>query len=139
MIVFDLICSQEHTFESWFKDSDTFARQKRKKQVACPVCGDTKVEKALMAPNIATGRKKDATREKMVMAQAMKVLTEMRKQVEQNCEYVGEKFADEALKIHHGETEKRDIYGEATEEEAAELEEEGVAFGRIPWLPRADN
>ncbi|MEQ9638453.1 MAG: DUF1178 family protein [Alphaproteobacteria bacterium] len=139
MIVFDLICSQEHTFESWFKDSSAFDKQRKRKLIECPVCGDTKVEKALMAPAVATGRKKDAAREKMVMAQAFKALSDMRKKVEDNCEYVGDKFADEALKIHHGETEKRDIYGEATEDDAERLEEEGVEFGRIPWLPRADN
>jgi hypothetical protein len=139
MIVFDLVCGNEHTFETWFKDSDAFERQRRRKLISCPVCGDSKVEKALMAPNIATGRRRDAAREKMVMAQAYRALGELRRKVEQNCEYVGEKFADEALKIHNGETEKRDIYGEATAEEAERLEAEGVEFGRIPWLPRADN
>lgn len=142
MIVFDLICDNEHTFEAWFKDSKTFDRQRKKKQVACPVCDSTEVEKALMAPNITTGAAKErsANSQKTVMAaNMMRMLSEARKAVEENCDYVGPKFAEEARKIHHGETEKRDIYGEATKDEAAELREEGVEFGELPWVPRMDN
>ncbi len=58
MIVFDLTCPEEHVFEAWFKDSKTFERQRKKGQVACPVCADTQVEKALMAPNISTSGKR---------------------------------------------------------------------------------
>lgn len=142
MIVFDLICDNEHTFEAWFKDSKTFDRQRRKKAVLCPICDSTKVEKALMAPNIATSKTKDRAEQsqKTVMAANMrKMLSEVRKAVEENCDYVGPQFAEEARKIHHGEKDPRGIYGEATKEEAAELREEGVEFGEIPWLPRMDN
>ena len=66
-------------------------------------------------------------------------LTELRAKVEANCDYVGGKFAEEARRIHHGEVERRDIYGEATDDEARELNEEGVEFARIPWLPRHDS
>tara|TARA_R110002167_G_scaffold232957_1_gene438123 strand:- start:386 stop:814 length:429 start_codon:yes stop_codon:yes gene_type:complete len=142
MIVFDLICDSEHTFEAWFKDSKTFDRQRRKGEVACPVCDSTKVEKALMAPNITTAQAKDraASTQKTVMAaQMLQMLSEARKAVEENCDYVGPNFAEEARKIHHGEVDKRDIYGEATKEEAEELQEEGVEFGLLPWVPRMDN
>jgi hypothetical protein len=141
MIVFDLVCSNEHTFEAWFLDSKSFDRQRRKKAVACPMCGDSKVQKALMAPNIATSEKRKADNQKLseATAQAMKLLAEARKHVEDNCEYVGDKFAEEARKIHYGETDKRDIYGEATKPEADELREEGVEIAEIPWLPRADS
>ncbi len=69
----------------------------------------------------------------------MAMLSKMREHVESNCDYVGPEFAEEARKIHYGETEKRDIYGEATNDDAKEMEEEGIEFGRIPWLPRADH
>ncbi len=139
MIVFDLKCENEHVFEAWFRDSKAFTRQRKRAQVACPVCGGTKVEKALMTPNIASSRKKEAAAETAKAAQAMQTLAELRQTIETNCDYVGTEFAEEARKIHHGETEKRDIYGEASETEAKELTEEGVEFARIPWLPRADS
>lgn len=139
MIVFDVKCDKDHVFEAWFPDSAAFERQRKRGDVACPVCGGTKVEKALMAPNIASSRKKDAAREAGQAAQAMQALLKLRQQVESNCEYVGPKFAEEALKIHFGETEKRDIYGEATETDTQNLEEEGVEFARIPWVTRVDN
>lgn len=139
MIVFDLRCGKEHVFEAWFPDSKTFERQAKKGQVMCPVCGDTKVEKALMAPNITTGRKKDAEKEKAQAAKVMQALSEVRRQVEENCDYVGPQFAEEARKIHYGETEERGIYGEATKEESKELADEGIEVGVIPWVPRADN
>jgi hypothetical protein len=66
------------------------------------------------------------------------VLAELRKQVEANCDYVGDNFAEEARKIHYGETEKRGIYGESTDAEAEALKEEGIEFGRVPWLPRTN-
>lgn len=139
MIVFDLRCNKGHVFEAWFPDSRTFDRQAKKGQVVCPVCGDTQVEKALMAPNISTGRKKDAEQEKAQAAKVIQALSEVRRQVEENCDYVGPQFAEEARKIHYGETEERGIYGEATKEESKELADEGIEVGVIPWVPRADN
>ena len=78
MIVFDLKCAKEHVFEVWFRDSKTFERQARKGEVVCPVCGDTKVEKALMAPNISSSRKKEAAAE---TAKAMRALAEIKDHV----------------------------------------------------------
>ncbi len=138
MIVFDLKCAKEHVFEVWFRDTKTFERQARKGEVVCPVCGDTSVEKALMAPNISSSRKKEAAAETIRAATAMRALAEIKDHVEKKFDYVGPDFAEEARKIHHGETEKRDIYGEASEQDARELTDEGIEFGRVPWLPRAD-
>lgn len=141
MIVFDLICSNEHTFEAWFRDSKAFEGQRRKKGVSCPLCGDQKIDKALMAPNISTSKKRAANaKQSMELAgQAVEVLREVRRQVEENCENVGPEFAEEARKIHHGESEQRGIYGEATKQEAEDLRDEGVEFSDLPWLPRADS
>ena len=139
MIVYDLKCDKEHVFEAWFPDSTAFERQRKREQVRCPMCGGTKVEKALMAPNIGSSRKDEVPPEAKRAAKMMQALTKLRQHIETNCEYVGPSFAEEALKIHYGEREKRDIYGEASDAEAENLKEEGVEFARIPWLPRADN
>ena len=139
MILFDLICDNEHGFEGWFPDGKVFERQAKKGEVACPICASTRVEKALMAPAVNTSRKSDAARARRNAAEMMKALGEVRKQVEKNCDYVGPEFAEEARRIHYGETEKRDIYGEATRDEAVELADEGVEFGVIPWVEQAEN
>lgn len=139
MIVFDLKCDNDHVFEAWFPDSDAFERQRKRGHVTCPACGGTKIEKALMAPNIRSSRGEETQKQAVQAAQMMQALTKLRQHIETNCEYVGGKFAEEALKIHNGESEKRDIYGEATDADAENLKEEGVEFSRVPWLPRADN
>lgn len=154
MIVFDIQCDDGHVFEGWFADSATYEKQVKTRAVECPVCGSSKVKKAPMAPNIATGAvgpgpepepkptssvPENAPPEaKEKTAQYMKMLTKMREHVEANCDYVGDKFAEEARRIHYGETEKHNIYGEASSAESKELEDEGIEFGAIPW-PRRPN
>jgi hypothetical protein len=150
MILYQLRCGKDHEFEAWFKDGQTCERQLARKTVECPACGSRKVVKALMAPRIGAGKKKqqvslpakaagDSQHSISVMATAMRQhLQEVRAKVEANCDYVGDKFTDEARKIHYGETEPRGIYGEATDEQHQELLEEGVEVARIPWLPRSD-
>ncbi len=132
MISFNLRCGGDHTFEAWFQDGAAYERQAAAGEVACPICADTTVEKAPMAPRVASGKAREAT----TIRQA---LTELRQHVEANCENVGDKFADEARKIHYGEAERRDIYGKASDEEAQALEDEDIAFSRLPVLPRADS
>ena len=137
MISYDLRCAKDHVFEAWFRNSDAYGEQVKKKAVACPACGSTKVEKTIMAPRIAkgeSGRSDEGSPEAM-----KKMLVKMRETVEENCDYVGADFPEEARKIHYGETEKRDIYGEASDQEASELADEGIKLGRIPWIPRADS
>jgi hypothetical protein len=145
MILFDVKCAKGHVFEAWFRDSSTADRQMSGRKVACPDCGSTKVVKAPMAPRIAgkgAAESKPEAPSKEVVAMSAKLrkeLGELRAKVEANCDYVGEKFAEEARKIHYGETDPRSIYGETSKEEASELAEEGVEFARIPWLPRHDS
>src|SRR5688572_5317231 len=151
MILYQLRCGKDHEFEAWFKDGQTCERQLVRKTVECPSCGSRKVAKALMAPRIGASDKKqpvalpakapaaEGRHPMSVMASAMRRhLQEVRAQVEANCDYVGDKFAEEARKIHYGETDPRGIYGEATDQEHQELIEEGVEVARIPWLPRSD-
>ncbi len=140
MIVYDLKCAADHVFEAWFRDSAACDEQIRAGEVACPVCGSAEVRKAVMAPNLARGKARGpAVQERSGSAEARKALLELRRQVEANCDYVGERFPEEARRIHYGEADRRGIYGESTLEEAQALEEEGVKVGRIPWLPRENS
>jgi hypothetical protein len=138
MIVYDLKCNKSHVFEAWFRDSGTYDKQAAAGKVVCPECGSKKVSKAPMAPNVARVQSPTNTEQRQQAAEAMQMLRQMREHVEKNSDYVGEKFAEEARKIHHGETKARSIYGEASKEEAEELADEGVEFGIIPWVPRTD-
>jgi hypothetical protein len=138
MIVFDLRCSKGHEFEAWFKDSATFESQRKGKVVACPDCGETRVEKAPMAPNIAPSRGQAGNKEASPKATYYQMVKELHRRVAEKCDYVGDKFADEARRIHSGETEKRGIYGEATIKEAIELKEEGIDCAPLPEIPKTD-
>ncbi len=137
MIRFSLTCEHEHEFEAWFRSNDDFDTQRKRGFVECPACGSRKVEKALMAPAVSTGRK----REKMALAMGedqrrmMTALTALSQKMRENADYVGDKFAEEARKIHFGETDARGIYGEATLDEARGLAEDGVSFLPMPVFP----
>ena len=135
MILFTLRCASGHEFEGWFRDGDGFETQQKAAEIACPHCGDHQVEKALMAPNIARSRGKAPT---LSPAQLRTALVELRRQIETNCDYVGERFAEEARKIHYGEADPHGIYGEASDDESRELAEEGIEVGRIPWISSTD-
>lgn len=152
MILFDLKCSQGHRFEGWFRSGAAYDAQAAGHAITCPICGDSRIEKAPMAPAIArsSGRSRDAaatvidaaavpdrTPDAATQAQAdiLRHLRELRTQVEKNADYVGERFAEEARRIHYGETESRAIYGETSAEQAEALRDEGVPIARIPWMP----
>ncbi len=146
MILYQLRCHQGHDFEAWFLDGATYDSQSVSGDVTCPFCGTVEVVKAPMAPNIASGSRDALLRSGPEEARAQKVaesilqaVDELRDEVEKNCDYVGDEFADEARRIHFDETdetEKRGIYGEATDEEAEELDEEGINFFRLPFPRR---
>ena len=139
MIVYELKCSSGHVFEGWFRDAATYDRQAAAGKVACAVCGDKGVAKAPMAPRLAK-RSNTAPAETKpgLPAEAQKLLAELREKVESECDYVGERFSEEARRMHYGEAEKRGIYGEASDEQAKELVDEGIEVKKIPWLPRRD-
>ncbi|MBS7809733.1 DUF1178 family protein [Roseococcus pinisoli] len=158
MIRFSLRCENDHQFESWFKDSTAFDKMLEAGLVECPTCGDSHVSKALMAPAVAKapgmkGRAEavpakapppppaaDGPRHASgpMPAQVMALLQRMRHEIEANCDYVGRDFAKEARRIHDGEVEVRGIYGEASDEEADELRDDGIDVARLPWVPRSD-
>lgn len=141
MMRFSLHCDQSHEFEGWFRNNEDFDSQTARGLVQCPVCHSPKVGKALMAPSVTTGRTKDKIAATMGEAQR-KLLDEMReisRKVKENADYVGDRFAEEARKIHHGETEERGIYGEATRDEITSLVEDGVEIMPLPHLPEDYN
>ncbi len=149
MIVFDLLCSDGHRFESWFPSGASFERQQAEGAIECPLCSGHSVVKAPMAPRVASrstqsgGEERDEAPESAPAsedADAMrKALSHLRRHIEQNCDYVGATFAEEARRIFYGETERRDIYGEASRDDAAELREEGIAVQQIPWIHRRND
>lgn len=139
MILFDLKCARNHIFEAWFPNSAAYEKQAKAGAVACPSCGSRKVEKAPMAPRIGKAAKASVPAVTAEHAEIRQQLTELRAKIEANCDYVGDRFAEEARRIHYGETDRRDIYGETSDDEAKELNDEGVQFARVPWLPRQDS
>ena len=161
MIKYTLICDRKHEFESWFADSSAFDKQAKRKLVACPVCDSTKVEKAIMAPRVAAKKGRvpiempapapevpAATPAPAPAPVAMispieqefrAKLKELREQLVKNSDNVGEKFPEEARKMHYGETEHRSIYGVASPDEAKDLLEEGIECHPLPVLPDERN
>ena len=161
MIKYTLVCDKKHEFESWFADSSAFDKQAKRKLVACPVCDSTKVEKAIMAPRVAAKKGRvpiempapapDVTAAAPAPAPAPVAmisaveqefrakLRELREQLVKNSDNVGEKFPEEARKMHYGETEHRSIYGVASPDEAKELLEEGIECHPLPVLPDERN
>ncbi len=129
MIRYDLKCDNGDEFDAWFGSIADYDRQAEAGLIECPHCGSTHVSKAPMAPAVRTSRKKEAQKQRAVaMAMAQKV----REHIKDNFDYVGDKFADEARKMHSGETEERAIWGEATPDEARELAEEGIPASPLP-------
>ena len=140
MILFDLKCDTGHRFEAWFRDGAGFESQRKSRTVECPVCGSSTVDKAPMAPNLVRGERSGKRQAAaMGLAGAKATLRAMREHVEKNCDFVGDRFAEEARKVHYGEVERHSIYGNATREESRELRDEGIEFGQIPWLPPRDS
>ncbi len=154
MIHYNLRCERDHAFDSWFQSSSAYDSQVKRKLVACPVCGSAKVEKAIMAPQIVSkkGLEKPAPAAPaevtatestpLLMAQERELrakLKELRDHIVKNADNVGERFPNEARKMHYGDIEHRPIYGEASPEEAKALIEEGVEVSPIPVLPEDRN
>jgi hypothetical protein len=150
MIKYALVCEQRHEFDSWFASSTAYDKQARRGLVSCPACGSTKVEKAIMAPRLSGTRKgrqraaeaPTATSVAMLSPQERELrakLKELREHITKNADYVGQKFPEQARKMHYGDIEHRSIYGEASLETAKELSEEGIELHPLPVLPDEQN
>jgi hypothetical protein len=166
MIRYALACAKGHAFESWFQNSAAYDKQRARGLVSCPVCGDTKVEKAIMSPHLSGAKKRgrdapppaaapapanDAPVSAAVEAKAPVVLMsplerefrtklkELREHLTKNADYVGQKFPEEARKMHYGDIDHRSIYGEASPQDAKALHDEGIDFHPLPVLPDERN
>ncbi|MDK1490416.1 DUF1178 family protein [Sinorhizobium sp. 7-81] len=138
MIRYNLSCDDGHDFEGWFASSDDFDSQVERHLVTCPTCGSGSVSKQLMAPAVSTARKKETTRA-LVMDRAQKEtiakIRELVNSIRENAEDVGERFPEEARRIHYGEAEQRGLIGKASADEAIALLEEGIEIAPLPVLP----
>jgi hypothetical protein len=160
MIHYALVCEQRHNFESWFQSSAAYDKQAKRGLVTCPHCGSAKVEKAIMAPRLSSSKQRKAPDETQAPAPAVSApapenspvamispaetefrarLKELREHLTKNADNVGQKFPEEARKMHYGEIEHRSIYGEASPKDAKDLAEEGVEFHPLPILPDERN
>jgi hypothetical protein len=156
MIRYALRCERDHTFESWFQSSSAFDSQVKRKLVTCPVCGSAKIEKAIMAPQIVSKKRRESTAPApaqtsdaplpgptpLMMSQESKLrakLKELRDHIIKNADNVGDSFPNEARKMHYGEIEHRPIYGEASADEARALIDEGIEVSPLPVLPEDRN
>ena len=159
MIRYTLCCEKEHQFESWFPNSDAYDKQRKRGLVLCPACGSKKIAKALMTPQLARKDKgirapfgealsetpapnNETAPVAMISPQELELrskLKELREHLTQNADNVGQKFPEEARKMHYGEVEHRSIYGQASPEEAKALHEEGIEFHPLPILPDERN
>ena len=135
MIKYLLKCNNKHEFESWFSESEEYEKLKKKKLIQCIFCKSKKVNKSIMSPNIVG---KNNNEEKKFNSKEFnkikKDLIKIRKFVEKNFEFVGDKFSKEVREIYYDNKKKKNIYGTATPEEKLELEEEGIELANIPWL-----
>ena len=137
MIVFNLICSTcEYEFEGWFDNSSAFESQKKRKLINCPNCESSKIKKTLVAPNLGKKSNSKKTTNKKTIASN---INKIKKIVEENFDYVGDQFTEEAKKIKYGETEDRPIYGEATIEQTKELIDENISITPLPFQSSKKN
>ena len=159
MIHYQLRCAKGHSFESWFQSSSAYEAQEKRKLVSCPVCGSSRVERDIMAPQIASKKGRESAvpapapaepspsapstpSTQLMMAQERELrakLKELRDHIVKNADNVGERFPTEARKMHYGDIEHRPIYGEASPEEARALIDEGVEVAPLPVLPEDRN
>jgi hypothetical protein len=134
MIAFDLVCSKGHKFECWFRDAVSFEHQNASGLISCPMCDDRQVKKALSPFGIKRNGKRKKRGEDL-----HQVLKEIHEYLDKHFEEVGLDFTKEALKIHYGESKKRNIKGTATPDQEKLLKEEGIQFLKIPIIKRLDN
>lgn len=160
MILYSLRCAEGHEFEAWFRNGAAYDAQAAAGEIGCPICGARKIGKAPMAPRIGKSRGDDKSRgdereaapavqqpsatpagedRQPDPAEIRQALSALRSRVESAFDYVGDRFPEEARRMHYKETEARPIYGEANETEVEALREEGVTFSRIPWIQRTDS
>jgi len=141
VISYSLVCDKTHKFDAWFKSAEAYDEQAARGIVTCPVCGSGKVDKALMAPAVSrrNSDKVSLSSGHPQQAEIRELMRAMRKKVTSEADYVGDRFAEEARKIHFKEADARGIYGEATRDEVSALLDDGIDFLPLPNLPEEAN
>ncbi|MBU2055547.1 MAG: DUF1178 family protein [Proteobacteria bacterium] len=137
VIIYDLRCRNAHKFEGWFKDRGAFEQQKTERLIACPVCGEADVTLVPSSVAIRGRDARSASEKQKTEVSPLKVLREFQEYINKHFDDVGGRFAEVALRIHHGEEERKNIRGTTTSSEEETLLEEGVQFIKIP-LPKFD-
>ena len=145
MVIYNLVCRKQHSFEGWFPSFEEFQKQAEKKLLSCPTCGSKKIEKVLHACAVHVKKDEPAALQKtqpkpeasvpavnLSPAEFTEMLIRAHHYVKENCEDVGSRFAEEARRIHNGKAEERSIHGTATIEEASELAEDGIPVVALP-------
>ncbi len=141
MICYSLICSEKHTFESWFANAKAYDKLKKRNLLTCSVCGNPKVEKAVMAPAVSATKNKGLKEDQpnLTPSDSEKAITQLKAHIKNNSEDVGNNFAVIARKMHEGKTPERSIHGKTSLNEAKSLTEDGVPIIPIPWFDRKTN
>ena len=140
MIKYKLQCKNLHQFESWFRTSDDFEKLNNEKILSCEICGSRSISKSLMSPSVSSQEKKHIKKPlETTPSKEQKLIKELKKAVEKNCEYVGDNFEKEARAIHYGDSPERSIYGKTTFNEAKSLYEDGIPVTALPWVDRKTN
>lgn len=162
MIRYALACDSAHAFESWFPSGDAYDAQAARGLVSCPACGSTRVAKQVMAPRVARTDVSHAQSARADQSPAepapppaapeasgpvlsgpderlRALVRALREHVTRNADYVGDRFAEEARRIHYGEEDERPIYGEASADEVRALLDEGVEIAPLPVAPEDRN
>ena len=137
MIIFNLICIEcDYSFEGWFDNTRAFNNQKKQKLINCPNCENSNIKKTLVAPNVSKKSNSRNIKNKKTLASN---INKIKKIVEENFDYMGDKFSDEAKKIKYGESKDRPIYGEATIEQTKDLIEEDIDITPLPFQSNKKN
>jgi hypothetical protein len=138
MIKYNLKCINKHEFESWFSDSKEYEKLLRKKLLECIFCKSKKVNKSIMSPNVTQSRSIINTKHpsKKDYLKVKNDLIQLRKFIEKNFEFVGDKFASKVRNIYYDEENNKNIYGTVTEQEREDLKEEGIKLSTIPWVKK---
>ena len=138
MIKYNLICDNDHEFESWFSDSLKFEKLKKKKLLECIYCSSKKIEKSIMSPMISNLNNLNISRNRFEkeLLKEKKGLRQIRKYIEENYEYVGKNFSKRVREIYYDKKSNKTIYGTTTHKERAELAEEGIDLLSIPWIEK---
>ena len=140
MIKYKLQCKNLHLFESWFRTSDDYEKLNDAQLLSCETCGSKSISKSLMSPSVNSKEKKQPKESlKILPSKEQKFMKELKKEIEKNCEYVGDNFEKEARAIHYGDSPERSIYGKTSYKEAKSLYDDGITVTPLPWVDRKTN